>query len=76
IVMASTGSISAMAIFWTTPDQSIRLRARAIGLAVINSTGNIGSALSPFMIGWIKDITGSFNSCLWFVASLLVVGAA
>ncbi|SUG33861.1 4-hydroxyphenylacetate permease [Salmonella enterica subsp. arizonae] len=76
IVMASTGSFSAMAIFWTTPDQSISLRARAIGIAVINATGNIGSALSPFMIGWLKDITGSFNSGLWFVASLLVVGAA
>ncbi len=75
IIMASTGSFSAMAIFWTTPDQSISLRARAIGIAVINATGNIGSALSPFMIGWLKDLTGSFNSGLWFVASLLVIGA-
>ena len=75
IVMASTGSFSAMAIFWTTPDQSISLRARAIGIAVINATGNIGSALSPFMIGWLKDVTGSFNSGLWFVAALLVLGA-
>ncbi|MCV5465667.1 MFS transporter, partial [Escherichia coli] len=41
IIMASTGSFSAMAIFWTTPDQSISLRARAIGIAVINATGNI-----------------------------------
>lgn len=75
IVMASTGSFSAMAIFWTTPDQSISLRARAIGIAVINAAGNIGSALSPFMIGWLKDITGSFSSGLWFVAALLVIGA-
>ena len=75
IVMASTGSFSAMAIFWTTPDQSISLRARAIGIAVINATGNIGSALSPFMIGWLKDVTGSFSSGLWFVAALLVIGA-
>lgn len=75
IVMASVGSFTAMAIFWTTPDQSISLRARAIGIAVINATGNIGSALSPFMIGWLKDITGSFSSGLWFVAALLVIGA-
>ena len=43
-----------MAIFWTTPDQSISLRARAIGIAVINATGNIGSALSPFMIRLVE----------------------
>ena len=42
---------------------------------MINATGNIGSALSPFMIGWLKDVTGSFSSGLWFVAALLVIGA-
>ncbi|MGP2688304.1 4-hydroxyphenylacetate permease, partial [Serratia nevei] len=60
IVMASVGSFTAMAIFWTTPDQSISLEARAVGIAVINATGNIGSALSPLLIGWFKDLTGSF----------------
>ena len=64
-----------MAVFWTTPDQSISLRARAVGIAVINATGNIGSAVSPLLIGWLKDQTGSFNSGLYFVAGLLVVGA-
>ena len=54
IVMASVGSFTAMAIFWTTPDQSISLEARAVGIAVINATGNIGSALSPLLIGWFR----------------------
>lgn len=75
IVMASVGSFTAMAIFWTTPDQSISLEARAIGIAVINATGNIGSAVSPLLIGWFKDLTGSFNSGLYFVAGLLILGA-
>ena len=52
--MASVGSFTAMAIFWTTPDQSISLEARAVGIAVINATGNIGSALSPLLIGWFR----------------------
>lgn len=75
IIMASVGSFTAMAIFWTTPDQSISLRARAVGIAVINAVGNIGSGISPLLIGWLKDQTGSFNSGLYFVAGLLVVGA-
>jgi ACS family 4-hydroxyphenylacetate permease-like MFS transporter len=73
--MASTGSFTAMAIFWTTPDQVISLRASAVALAVINAIGNIGSAVSPLLIGMAADITGSFSSGLWFVAGLLVVGA-
>ncbi|MBW7981574.1 4-hydroxyphenylacetate permease [Enterobacillus tribolii] len=75
IIMASVGSFTAMAIFWTTPDQSISLRARAVGIAVINAVGNIGSGISPLLIGWLKDQTGSFNSGLYFVAGLLVLGA-
>ncbi|MBD2785725.1 4-hydroxyphenylacetate permease [Xenorhabdus sp. DI] len=75
IIMASTGSFTAMAVFWTTPDQSISLRARAVGIAVINATGNVGSAVSPLLIGWLKDQTGDFNTGLYFVAGLLVIGA-
>lgn len=75
IVMASTGSFAGMAIFWTTPDQSITMRARIIGIAVINATGNIGSGFSPLLIGWLKDVTGSFSSGLYLVAGLLVIGA-
>ncbi|WP_315709923.1 4-hydroxyphenylacetate permease [Brenneria uluponensis] len=75
IIMASAGSFTAMAIFWTTPDQVISFKARAVALAVINAVGNVGSALSPLLIGILRDATGSFNSGLWFVAGLLVVGA-
>ncbi|EKT53488.1 4-hydroxyphenylacetate permease [Providencia sneebia DSM 19967] len=31
--------------------------------------------MSPLLIGWLKDQTGSFNSGLYFVAGLLVIGA-
>jgi AraC family 4-hydroxyphenylacetate 3-monooxygenase operon regulatory protein len=75
IIMASTGSFTAMAIFWTTPDQVISLQSRAVALAVINAIGNVGSAVSPLLIGILRDTTGSFSSGLWFVAGLLVVGA-
>lgn len=45
-----------------------------IGIVVINVIGNIGLVLSLFMIGWLKDLIGSFNSGLWFVVVLLVIG--
>ncbi|PYB12612.1 4-hydroxyphenylacetate permease, partial [Serratia marcescens] len=66
---------AAMLIFWTTPDQSISLRSRAIGIAVINATGNMGSAMSPLLFGWLKDLTGSFNAGFYLVAGFLVLGA-
>lgn len=75
IVMASAGAFAAMVIFWTTPDQSISLRARALGIAVINATGMTGAALGPLLMGWLKDVTGNFNAGIFMVAGFLVLGA-
>ncbi|NUU68339.1 4-hydroxyphenylacetate permease [Enterobacteriaceae bacterium BIT-l23] len=75
IIMASVGSFTAMVLFWTTPDNTISFKARAVAIAVINAVGNIGSGLSPLMIGILHDLTGSFSAGLWFMTGLLVVGA-
>ena len=74
VCLASAGSYTAMSIFWTTPDHALSFRARAIGIAVINATGNISSALNPLIVGWLKDATHSFTSGLLYSAVLLVIG--
>jgi ACS family 4-hydroxyphenylacetate permease-like MFS transporter len=76
ICMASAGSYTAMSIFWTTPDQALSFKAQAIGIAVINATGNISSALNPVIVGWLKDATHSFSAGLVYAAALLVAGTA
>lgn len=75
VCMASAGSYTAMSIFWTTPDQALSFKARVIGIAVINAMGNISSALNPLIVGWLKDMTQSFTSGLFYSTALLVVGA-
>ena len=75
ICMAATGSYTAMSIFWTTPDQALTFKARAIGIAVINAFGNTGSALNPLVVGWLKDLTQSFTAGIVYAAVLLVIGA-
>ncbi|WP_244223083.1 MFS transporter [Cupriavidus lacunae] len=76
VCLASTGAYTAMSIFWTTPDHALSFGARALGIAVINATGNIGSALNPLVVGWLKDMTHSFTTGLLYAAALLVVGCA
>jgi len=75
ICMAATGSYTAMSIFWTTPDQALTFKARAIGIAVINAFGNTGSALNPLVVGWLKDLTQSFTAGIVYATVLLVIGA-
>jgi ACS family 4-hydroxyphenylacetate permease-like MFS transporter len=75
IVMASAGSFTAMTIFWTAPDATLSNKAKAVGIALINATGNIGSALSSLVVGWLKDMTHSFTSGLLYAVAALVIGA-
>jgi cyanate permease len=35
--------------------------AAAGAIALINSVGNIGGFVGPFLIGWLKETTGSFT---------------
>ena len=63
-----------MSVFWTTPDHALSFQARAVGIAVINATGNIGSALNPVVVGWLRDLTQSFTTGLIYAAVLLVIG--
>ena len=43
--------------------------AAAGGIALVNSIGNLGGYVGPFIVGWIKDSTGSFEAELYFLAA-------
>jgi hypothetical protein len=34
---------------------------------MINAVGNLGGYVGPFIVGWIKDSTGSFQAGLYFL---------
>jgi MFS transporter, ACS family, tartrate transporter len=49
--------------------------AAAAGIALINSIGNLGGYVGPFIVGWIKDSTGKFEMGLYFLAACAAVSA-
>jgi len=60
------------------PTLSLMSQARpaaAGGIGFINSCGLIGGFMSPSIIGWIKQSTGSLTYGLVFMAALLVIAA-
>jgi cyanate permease len=50
--------------------------AAAGGIAFINSFGNLSGWLGPFVVGWLKDLTGATSARLYVVAGLEVLAAA
>ncbi|KNY19116.1 MFS transporter [Methylobacterium sp. ARG-1] len=70
-----TASIFAgMPVFWAIPTAYLSGTAAAGGIAAINSLALIGGFVSPTVIGWAKEFTGSLNSGLYIMAALLVAG--
>jgi ACS family tartrate transporter-like MFS transporter len=45
-------------------------------MAFINSIGNLGGYVGPFIVGWIKDSTKSFEMALYFLAACALLSAA
>jgi ACS family tartrate transporter-like MFS transporter len=73
--LVNVGISSAKPPLWAMPTMFLSGPAAAVGIATINAIGNLGGFVGPWVIGWIKDRTGSFAGGLYFVAGLLVLSA-
>ena len=74
LMLISIGSFCALLTFWTIPVAILSPAARPAGIALINTVGiGGGSAISPLVIGYFKDLTGSFTSGLLYVIAMLIM---
>jgi D-galactonate transporter len=76
LTLATLGVLSASPLFWNFPTALLKGAAAAAGIAVINSIGNLAGFGIPFLVGWIKDATGSTANGMYCIAALLFAGAA
>jgi MFS transporter, ACS family, tartrate transporter len=73
--LATIGFYGSKGPFWPLPSSFLTGTAAAAGMALINSVGNIGGFMGPFVVGWIKDSTGSFNNGLYALAGFMLLAA-
>jgi ACS family tartrate transporter-like MFS transporter len=67
------GVFSMMGPFWAMPTALLSGTAAAVGVAVINSIGNLGGFFGPYTIGALRNATGSFRAGLLLVAGALAI---
>ncbi len=60
--------------FWALSAEWLSAPVAAAGLAQINALGNLSGFFCNYMIGWIKDETGSFPLAIMPIAALAAVG--
>ena len=76
LTIAAAGVLSSGALFWSLPTAFLGGVAAAAGIAAINSVGNLAGFVSPYVVGWLKDLTNSTEAGMFAVSAVLIVGAA
>ncbi|EST14502.1 major Facilitator Superfamily protein [Pseudomonas putida S610] len=73
--IATMGALTGLPMFWPMPTALLSAGAAVAGLALINSVGQMAGFLSPYLVGFIKDQTGSTDAALYALAALIVLGS-
>lgn len=74
LTISVCGAFGSYSPFWSIPPSFLTGAASAGAIALINSIGNLGGFFGPYVVGYIKDITGSFNASMIFLAVVLALG--
>jgi len=75
VAVAAVGIYGSRPSFWPMPSLFLTGGAAAVGMAVINSIGNLGGYFGPMVVGWIKDSTKSFEMALYFLGACALLSA-
>jgi D-galactonate transporter len=72
LAVATIGIMASTVCFWALPTAILSGTAAAAGIAWINSIGNLAGYVSPFLVGKIRDATGSMSGALLVLAASLL----
>jgi ACS family tartrate transporter-like MFS transporter len=72
--LAALGIWSAFGPFWSLPTTFLTGTAAAGGMALINSVGNLGGFLGPYLVGAVRSTTQNFTGGLLALALILLLG--
>jgi D-galactonate transporter len=73
--IAAAGVLSCAPLFWSLPTAFLAGTGAAAGIAWINSVGNLAGFLGPFLVGWLKQTTGTNAAGMYSLAAALVIGS-
>ena len=73
--IALVGLASMFGPFWALATSTMTGVGAAASIALINSVGNTGGFVGPYLLGAISDATGSFAFGLGAISAMLVAGA-
>jgi MFS family permease len=70
LVVMGAGVVASIPAFWALPPKLLTGAGAAGGIALVNTLGQLGGLVSPVMVGYIHDVTGSVTPALYVIAGL------
>jgi MFS family permease len=74
LTLTLVGTFSIKAPFWALATETLSPGAAAAGLAMINALGNLGGFIGTYLIGMLRDATGSYLLALSPILILEAIG--
>ncbi|TWH47325.1 MFS transporter [Sporomusa sp. KB1] len=75
ICISQMGIYCFVGTFWCFPNMYLTEATAAVGIAIINSTANLGGFIGPYVVGFLKELSGgSTTLSMYFLASFAVMG--
>lgn len=74
--VATVGCLATLPLFWTLPTTLLRGQAAAAALGLVNAVGNLAGFVSPFVVGAVRDATGSVSAGLLLLAAVQALGSS
>jgi MFS transporter, ACS family, tartrate transporter len=75
-MIAYAGFKAYLPAFWTLPSIFLTESAAAGSIGLVNSVGNLGGFLGPYVLGKVETVTGSFEGGLFFLIVCMALAAA
>jgi MFS transporter, ACS family, tartrate transporter len=75
LCLTGLGINSGNSLFWSINASLMTGVAAAASIAFVNTVAQFGGLLGPWMIGWVKDTTGSYAAALLTISAFLFVAA-
>ncbi len=74
-MVAYAGFKAYLPAFWSLPSLFLSGTSAAGSIGFINSVGNLGGFMGPFVLGTIEKLTGSFMGGLYFLTACMALSA-
>lgn len=75
LCVAQIGVSAMPPLFWPLPSSFLTGASAAVGIAAINSLGNLSGFFGPYLMGSLRDLTGAFTAGLVTLGVIALAGA-